>query len=204
MNLPFRISLFFLLSLILLTGCARKHGEALDVAWILPSHGSVYMLDSDASLQYSGTILRTIKHTGGFRVVTGTIVIPDGMIDAAHIDIVVDMTSVWSNQRDPKGNITIEDFFEVDVFPEARFVSTSIYGVDSGYEVEGNLTLHGITKTLRFPVRIELLEKGKRLSAAAEFPVDRTAFDIHYPGLLNHLIQHKVMMRFDVNATAAP
>jgi polyisoprenoid-binding protein YceI len=202
-NFLFRI-LFFWTCLILLTGCARKHGDALDVTWVSPSYGSVYALDSDASLQYSGTILRTIKHTGGFREVTGTIVIPDGMIDAAHIDIVVDMTSVWSNQRDPKGNIMIEDFFEVDVYPEARFVSTSMCAVESGYEVEGNLTLHGITKALRFPVRIELLEKGKRLSTAAEFPVDRTAFDIHYPGLLDHLIQHKVMMRFDVNATVRP
>jgi len=46
-----------------------------------------------------------------------------------------------------------EKVLDVALFPEIRFVSTSITSQDGGrYQVRGDLTLHGVTRPVEFPV----------------------------------------------------
>jgi len=52
------------------------------------------------------------------------------------------------------------DFFDVEKFPELSFKSTSIKKAGKGYKLNGNLTLHGITK----PVMMNLIYKGKTIN----------------------------------------
>jgi polyisoprenoid-binding protein YceI len=61
------------------------------------------------------------------------------------------------------------DFFNAKQFPTIAFKSTSVKANKDGYEVTGDLTLHGTTKPVTFP-----LLGGK----SAEFPkgVQRTGF----------------------------
>jgi polyisoprenoid-binding protein YceI len=61
------------------------------------------------------------------------------------------------------------DFFNVKQFPAIEFKSTSVKGIDGGYEVTGDLTLHGETRPITFS-----LKGGK----TAEFPkgVQRIGF----------------------------
>jgi rhodanese-related sulfurtransferase/polyisoprenoid-binding protein YceI len=77
------------------------------------------------------------------------------------------------------------DFFLTDVFPTTRFETThvtSMVGVASGEancDVEGQLTLRGVTRDLRFPATVERLDDG-RIAAEAHFDVDRTCFGANY------------------------
>ena len=61
------------------------------------------------------------------------------------------------------------DFFNVKQYPVISFTSTSVKPSEGGYEVTGNLTLHGATKPITFS-----LKGGKN----AEFPpgVKRTGY----------------------------
>ena len=61
------------------------------------------------------------------------------------------------------------DFFNVKQFPAITFQTTAVKAVTDGYEVTGDLTLHGVTR----PITFSLLGGRK-----AEFPkgVQRTGF----------------------------
>lgn len=61
------------------------------------------------------------------------------------------------------------DFFNAKQYPVITFKSTAVRAAKDGYEVTGDFTLHGVTKSITFP-----LTGGK----TAEFPkgVQRTGF----------------------------
>jgi polyisoprenoid-binding protein YceI len=61
------------------------------------------------------------------------------------------------------------DFFNAKQFPALTFESTEVKPIKDGYQVTGNLTLHGVTRSVSFP-----LVGGRK----AEFPkgVQRTGF----------------------------
>lgn len=65
------------------------------------------------------------------------------------------------------------DFFNTKQFPLITFKSTAFTPVDGGYEITGDLTLHGVTKAVVFEV------KG---GGSAEFPqgVQRTGYTTNF------------------------
>src|SRR6266699_514598 len=42
------------------------------------------------------------------------------------------------------------DFFNAKQFPTIKFVSKEVKKADKGYEITGDLTLHGVTKSITF------------------------------------------------------
>jgi polyisoprenoid-binding protein YceI len=96
------------------------------------------------------------------------------------------------------------DFFDVDKYPRARFVSTSIGpGGDNGatHTVRGNLELHGVTKAITFPATIRV--EGDEVDADAEFAIDRKDFGIIYPGAPDDLIRDQVLIKLTIRAKKA-
>jgi polyisoprenoid-binding protein YceI len=77
--------------------------------------------------------------------------------------------SVDTNNSKRDEHLRSPDFFNVKQFPTISFTSTSVKPIDGGYEVTGDLTIHGATKPVTFSL------KG---GASAEFPkgVSRTGF----------------------------
>jgi polyisoprenoid-binding protein YceI len=77
--------------------------------------------------------------------------------------------SVDTNNSKRDDHLRSPDFFNVKQFPTISFTSTSAKPIDGGYEVTGDLTIHGATKPVTFSL------KG---GASAEFPkgVSRTGF----------------------------
>ena len=76
-----------------------------------------------------------------------------------------------------------DDFFSVEKFPQATFVSTgfernenSNSGAD--YIVTGDLTIKGITNPVSFPVNIEV--GNGQLTATGTAVLDRTKWDVKY------------------------
>jgi polyisoprenoid-binding protein YceI len=77
--------------------------------------------------------------------------------------------SVDTNNSKRDDHLRSPDFFNVKQFPSISFASSSVKVIEGGYEVTGDLTLHGETKPVTFS-----LKGGK----TAEFPpgVKRTGF----------------------------
>ncbi len=90
---------------------------------------------------------------GRIDVTGGTIVI-DRQGDSSRVEVTLDPASVDTGheKRDEHLRDT-EGFFEVDKYPEMRFVSTSVsFDDDDEAEVRGDLTLHGVTRAVTLDV----------------------------------------------------
>ena len=69
----------------------------------------------------------------------------DMCIEAAKIAVEFDMASTYSDNRDLTNKLLSEDFFEVETYPHASFISTGIkLFPDGNYSVTGNLELHDV------------------------------------------------------------
>ena len=72
------------------------------------------------------------------------------------------------------------NFFDVSNFPTGLFEITIVHSTarENWYEVEGNLTLKGITKPIIFEVSVK--KDGERTKAWAETVIDRTQWGIRF------------------------
>jgi len=203
------MSITFIFMGLLLSGCAENPADNSTTSDTqnafenseTPIAGTTFTFAPDTKVDFIGSKV-TGSHDGGFEKVTGTIMVPDNSIENAQINVTIDMISIWSDSKKLTGHLKNEDFFEVETYPETKFRSTSISKSDSGYEIKGNLTLHGVTKGITFPAQITITENASSLSATADFSIDRTDFGVNYKGKADDLIRPEVVIKFDLKASA--
>lgn len=114
--------------------------------WIIdPVHSAV---------NFSVRHLMVSKVRGKFENFSGTITIDENGNSAVTAEIDVNSINTGNEQRD--GHIKSADFFEVEKYPTATFTSTSVKPDGDDYLLEGDFTLHGVTK----PVTLKLEFNG--------------------------------------------
>lgn len=92
--------------------------------------------------------------TGNFKKFSGKVYAKDETFVDADIEFVIDAASIFTNNDKRDAHLRNEDFFEVEKYPEIKFVSTSFKKVKGkDYELFGKLTMHGITKNINLDVR---------------------------------------------------
>jgi len=143
----------------------------------------------------------TGKHDGGFKVFSGTVEVPGGKVEAGKVTVDIDATSVFSDNEKLTGHLKSADFFEVEKFPKARFVSTAVTpggAAGATHTVTGNLELHGVTKSISFPAKIRASES--EVAIEAEFGLNRKDFGILYTGKADDLIKDDVLIKLNIQA----
>ena len=115
------------------------------------------------------------------------------------------MDSIWADNAKLTGHLKSPDFFDVPKFPKSTFESTAITtgssdpkAKDATHTVTGNLTLHGVTKSIQFPARIAVTPDAASLDS--EFSLNRKDFGINYPGMANDLIRDEVVLKLAIRA----
>lgn len=81
------------------------------------------------------------------------------------------------------------DFFDADVHPELSFVSRRIVGRDAErFEVEGDLSIHGVTRPVVLPVTLLGTAKdpwgNERLGLEAETAINRKDYGLNWNAAL--------------------
>ena len=158
----------------------------------------VYTVTADSSIGFTGSKI-TGSHSGGFKVFTGSISVADGAI-VSPSKIEIDMDSTWSDSDKLTGHLKNDDFFDVPTFPNSSFALTGIAKSGESYSVTGDLTLHGVTKSISFDAQIDITDS--QVSLNAEFFIKRFDFDIVYKGKADNLIRDEVVIKLDVKAEA--
>jgi polyisoprenoid-binding protein YceI len=148
--------------------------------------------------------------SGTFQVITGEIDgDPADPVASGHIDIVIDATS-YTSDSPRRDKAVLRDALETRFYQVIKFVSTRIEdlqwdapNVIGSATVVGNLTLHGVTREIRVPIKATLSTDG-RFSADGDFQFDCTAFGITPPrGLFGTLQAGKMVdLNFRVIAVA--
>ena len=100
------------------------------------------------------------------------------------------------------------DFLEVEKFPTASFRSTKVEEVESGvYRVTGDLTVHGVTKSVILNVVYEGTGKdpwgGERAGFSGSTTIDRKDFGLRWNQALETggvLVRDKVELTLEIEA----
>ncbi len=96
----------------------------------------------------------TVK--GGFQEYDATIVADPTDLTTADIEFTVDVASIDTRSSDRDAHLRSADFFDVDNHPKMTFKATTIEKTDDNeYNVTGDLTLRGTTKSETFSVVFE-------------------------------------------------
>ncbi len=98
----------------------------------------------------------TIRHffskvTGSFTKFSGKIVYDPANVAASSAQADIDAASIFTANEKRDGHLRSADFFDVEKFPKLTFQSTKVTPQGDKLVIEGNLTMHGITK----PVTLE-------------------------------------------------
>lgn len=84
----------------------------------------------------------------------------------------IDAASVNTGNADRDGHLKSEDFFSVEKFPTITFNTTSFKKLNSeDYEITGDLTLRGVTKSITLPVEFGGLAKDPWGNTKAGFSI---------------------------------
>jgi polyisoprenoid-binding protein YceI len=122
------------------------------------------------------------KVEGRFRDFDGRIAIDRAQPMNSSVDVTIQAASIDTGQERRDNHLRSADFFEVEKYPTITFKSSKVVpkGKDL-YEVTGDLTMHGVTKTLVVAVRhTGFLNLGKQEKAGFEIvlPINRKDFGI--------------------------
>ncbi len=90
-----------------------------------------------------------------------------------NIDFKADIDSITTGNADRDAHLLSPDFFDAAQFPALEFKASSFTKKDeSDYELTGDLSLHGVTKTVKLPVEFGGLMKDPWGNLKAGFTIE--------------------------------
>ncbi len=220
MRMAFRWSALVVAGSFLLAGCSSNPADDVTGATVSDAEPEPIAFESDSGevvpfggetskIDFVGSKVALGSHDGGFNEFEGEFSLGSEGSEVQGVNVTIDMDSTWSDNAKLTGHLKNEDFFEVETYPTSKFVSTAIKPAagdgsdekmpDATHEVTGNLTLHGVTKSITFPAKIELNEEKVQL--ASEFFLNREDFDIVYgSGVGDNAIRSEVVIKLNIDA----
>jgi polyisoprenoid-binding protein YceI len=97
--------------------------------------------------------LMVSKVRGHFRKFDAQIVTAENPLDSS-VTATVELASIDTDNPDRDAHIRSADFFEVEKFPTMTYRSTGIREDGDAFVVDGELSLHGVTRAV--PLRLEI------------------------------------------------
>jgi polyisoprenoid-binding protein YceI len=118
------------------------------------------------------------KVEGRFNKFDGTIQLDRQNPSASKVDLTIQADSIDTANENRDKDLKSENFFEVAKFPTLTFKSTKVVskGNDS-YDVTGDFTMHGVTKSITVPVKSTGFMKVKGRTGMGE----KAGFEISFP-----------------------
>ena len=89
------------------------------------------------------------KVRGTFGIKSATLVAPENPLEA-RVEASVDVASIDTKDENRDAHLRSADFFDVESYPTMEFRSTGARVDDGDFLVDGDLTIHGVTKPVSF------------------------------------------------------
>jgi polyisoprenoid-binding protein YceI len=140
-----------------------------------------YVIDD----QHFGIVFR-IQHIGiswtygRFNELSGDFILDKANPANSSFQLTIKTDSLDTANKKRDDHLRSPDFFNVKQFPTTNFKSTAVKAIDGGYEVTGDLTLHGVTKPITFKLlggkEAELPPGTHRVGFTADIILKRSDF----------------------------
>jgi len=149
---------------------------------------------------------------GQFTGVTGVLTLDEQDVTKSHVETSIDAASINTREADRDTHLKSADFLDVEKFPKLTFTSTRVTRTGDGeLQVEGDLTIHGVTRKVTFAVEGPT-PPGKdpwgntRIGWTATTKINRKDFGLTWNTALETggiLVGDEVTITFDVEAIKA-
>jgi len=163
--------------------------QAAESYTVDPVHSSISFMISHAGIS-------TIH--GRFNDYSGTFVIDSADPSKSSFNLTIKVDSIDTANQKRDEHLRAYDYFDTKQFPNITFQSTKVKAIDGGYEVTGNLTMHGVTKPITMQLKGGLkpveFPKGKsRVGILCSTSVKRSEFGVTAaPTMLGEEVQIEI------------
>jgi polyisoprenoid-binding protein YceI len=121
------------------------------------------------------------KVRGRFTKFEGQLRTAENILDSS-VEVTIDMTSIDTHNEQRDNHIRSGDFFEVTKYPTMSYRSLRLRPYGDNYVVEGDLTLHGVTRPVELALELNGFTKdpfgGTRAGFTATAEINRRDFGI--------------------------
>jgi polyisoprenoid-binding protein YceI len=143
---------------------------------------------------------------GAFNEVSGSVDIAEDLSDSTAT-VVIETASVDTRSEDRDTHLRSADFFDVETYPQMRFVSSAIDEVDEGsYIVTGELTIRDMTKTVSVPLELIGIDTDPfgnlRAGLEGSRRIDRKDWGVTWNAKLDSggvLVSDKITLEFELS-----
>lgn len=123
--------------------------------------------------------------TGQFNSFAGEIVSNKEDFTGSEISFSADINSISTGNEQRDEHLKAADFFEAEKYPHLNFVSTDLRKLDDErYELIGNLTIKGVTRTMKLDVEFGGIVRDPWGNTKAGFSlqgkINRKDFDLSF------------------------
>jgi polyisoprenoid-binding protein YceI len=151
----------------------------------------------------------TVRHLGVSKVrgrfdqVETTIVTAETLLDSS-VNATIQATSIDTNNEQRDDHVRSADFLDVEKYPTITFASSGVRFDDGDYLIDGELTLHGVTKPVTLTAELGGFGDGqvpdsKVLGISASTEINRTDFGVG-PGIPSAMLSDKIKIELDIEA----
>jgi polyisoprenoid-binding protein YceI len=170
---------------------------------IPPGTWKVDPIHSSVEFQVKHLGIANVK--GQFKDFEGTLeVTPEGVKASGTVKV----ASVDTREPQRDAHLRSADFFDAEQYPDITFSSTSVRPIDEDtFEIEGDFTIHGITRPLKLIATVEGTESdpegNARVGVSATAQINRSDHDMKFNMALgsgNVVVGDKVRILIELSA----
>jgi polyisoprenoid-binding protein YceI len=118
--------------------------------------------------------------SGVFKTFKGSIVFDEQNPAASKFDVSIDVASLNTGNGLQNKHAKSDEWFDVAKYPQIRYVSRTFAKAGNGYQVTGDLEVHGVKKPATIPFTFQKTAEGAVF--AGSFTVNRSDFKVGKPG----------------------
>jgi polyisoprenoid-binding protein YceI len=128
----------------------------------------------------------TVKFTGGgelggiFKTMKGAIMFDDQHPESSSFDLSIDVASINTGNGLMNTHAKSAEWFDAGQYPVIKFTSKKIMKARAGYQVTGDMVIHGVKKELTLPFSFQ--NGGAAGTFSAKFNINRSDFHVGKPG----------------------
>lgn len=139
-------------------------------------------------------------NTGGdFTGLKGSIIFNPNDLTTSQFNVTVAASTVDTDNQSRDKSLRSAEYFDVQKYPDIRLTSTKISATNKTatgfYYFTGNISIHGVTKTISFPFKAELINNDYLFTA--DFDLNRLDFGV---GEKSSVLSNKVSLSLKVMA----
>lgn len=147
------------------------------------------------------------KVRGGFTEFSGSFTLDGANPAASSAELTIQAASFDTGNADRDAHVKGEEFLDVEKFPTLTFTSTAVAAKGDDFVVTGDLTIHGVTKSV--PVEFELVGVSvdpwgnTRIGFEGEAEISRKDFGLTWNVALEAggvLVSDNIKISLDVEA----